>query len=88
MTMAGLMTRVVLRHTGRPLNVVPAMRAAYFMVFAAALLRLAYTVHQLGEWAIAGSSLLWAAAFAIYLLLYGRMLVQPSLPRVAAGGGG
>ena len=81
MTMAGLMTRVVLRHTGRPLRVVSAMRAAYPMVFAAALLRLAYTVQALGEWAVAGSSLLWAAAFVIYLILYAGILVRPSLAR-------
>jgi uncharacterized protein involved in response to NO len=81
MTMLGLMTRVVLRHTGRPLKVVSAMRAAYFMMLAAALLRLAYSVHGLGEWAVAGSSLLWAAAFVTYLVLYGAILVRPSLPR-------
>jgi uncharacterized protein involved in response to NO len=81
MTMLGLMTRVVLRHTGRPLRVASGMRAAYFMMLAAALLRLAYSIHGLGEWAVAGSSLLWAAAFVAYLVLYGAMLVRPSLPR-------
>jgi len=77
----GLMTRVALRHTGRPLRARPPMQAAFVMVFAASLLRLAYSVHELGDWALAGSALLWAAAFAIYLVLHGPMLLRPSLPR-------
>ena len=81
MTMLGLMTRVVLRHTGRLPEVAPAMRAAYFMMLAAALLRLAYSVHGLGEWAIAVSALAWSAAFLAYLVLHGTMLARPSLPR-------
>jgi uncharacterized protein involved in response to NO len=51
------------------------------MAFGAALLRLAYTVHQLGEWALAAAAALWAAAFLLYLGLYARLLVRPSLPR-------
>lgn len=77
----GLMTRVALRHTGRPLRAPPAMQAAFLMVLGAALLRLAWSVHQLGEWALAGSALLWSAAFIAYLALHGPMLLQPSLPR-------
>lgn len=81
MMMLGLMTRVVLRHTGRPLRVPRPMLAAWAMMFAAALLRLAATVHGLGHWAVAVAALLWTAPFAIYLLLFARMLVAPSLPR-------
>jgi uncharacterized protein involved in response to NO len=77
----GLMPRVVLRHTGRPLRVAPAMRAAFFMVLGGALLRLAYSIHGLGEWTLAASVLLWGAAFLVYLALYAPMLLQPSLPR-------
>jgi uncharacterized protein involved in response to NO len=86
LTMLGLMTRVVLRHTGRPMRAPAAMRGAYAMVFGAALLRLAYTVHQLGEWAAAAATALWAAAFLVYLRLYARLLVQPSLPRTPSTG--
>jgi uncharacterized protein involved in response to NO len=85
LVMTGLMTRVVLRHTGRPLVVAPAMRAACVLVLVAALLRLAYTVHGLGDWVLAASALAWSAAFVIYLALYGAMLVRPSLPRLKAG---
>ena len=77
----GLMTRVVLRHTGRPLRAPRAMQAAFLMVLGAALLRLAWSVHELGDWALAASALLWSAAFIVYLALYGPMLLRPSLPR-------
>ena len=77
----GLMTRVALRHTGRALRASAAMQLAFLMVFAASLLRLAFSVHDLGEWALAASALLWAAAFLTYLGLHGPMLVRASLPR-------
>ena len=77
----GLMTRVALRHTGRPLKAAIPMQIAFLMVLAASLLRLAFSVHDLGEWALAGSALLWAAAFLAYLAVHGPMLLRPSLPR-------
>jgi uncharacterized protein involved in response to NO len=83
--MLGLMTRVSLRHTGRPLDVPGAMRVAYMMMFAAALLRLAATVHGLGNWAVALAAVLWAAPFAIYFVLFGAILLRPSLPGGAGG---
>ena len=79
--MLGLMTRVSLRHTGRPLRVPRAMLVAYGLVFAAALLRLAATVHGMGSAVIALSALLWAAAFAVYFVLFAKMLATPSLQR-------
>jgi uncharacterized protein involved in response to NO len=81
LTMAGLMTRVALRHTGRPLAAAPAMRAAFFAVLAAALARLAWSVHGLAEWVLAASAMLWAGAFLAYLAVHGPMLAAPSLPR-------
>jgi uncharacterized protein involved in response to NO len=78
---------VVLRHTGRPLRVPAMMKVAYAMVFAATLLRLAYTVHQLGVAVLLLSSLLWAGSFVLYLGCFGAALMRPSLPRapVVAG---
>lgn len=84
LVMTGLMTRVVLRHTGRALVVPPVMRAAYGLAFAAALMRLAYSVHRLGEWVLWLSALAWSGAFLIYLARYGTALMRPSLPRVAS----
>ena len=81
----GLMTRVALRHTGRPLKAAAAMQVAFLMVFTASLLRLAFSVTDLGEWALAGSALLWSAAFLVYLALHGPMLLRPSLPRLDMG---
>jgi len=78
----GLMTRVALRHTGRPLKAGLPMQVAFAMVFAAALLRLAVPLHGIGQWALACSALLWGAAFLTYLTVHGPMLLRPSLPRV------
>lgn len=83
--MLGLMTRVSLRHTGRPLVVPRAMLVAYALMFGAALLRLAAGVHGLGNAVIGASALLWAASFVLYLACFGAVLVAPSLPRKAPG---
>jgi len=77
----GLMTRVALRHTGRPLQASRPMQAAFLLVLGAALLRLAYSVHEPGEWALAASAIMWSAAFVVYLALHGPMLLRPSLAR-------
>jgi uncharacterized protein involved in response to NO len=79
--MLGLMTRVSLRHTGRPLVVPHTMLVAYGLVFAAALLRLAATVRGLGPAVIALAAALWAAAFALYFIRFRHSLLAPSLPR-------
>jgi uncharacterized protein involved in response to NO len=79
--MLGLMTRVSLRHTGRPLGLPPAMRAASALVFAAALLRLAVTVHGLGQWAVVIAAVMWTTPFVLYLTTFGAFLVRPSLAR-------
>lgn len=84
LTMAGLMTRVVLRHTGRTLVVNPWMIVAFGAVFAAALLRLSVPLAGAGAWAITASAALWAFAFLVYLLCYGLFLLRPSLPRSGA----
>ena len=80
--MLGLMTRVSLRHTGRGLAAVPAsLRVAALVMFAAAALRLAATVHSLGPAPMALAAALWALAFVVYLLRFAAALVAPSLPR-------
>jgi uncharacterized protein involved in response to NO len=85
--MLGLMTRVSLRHTGRPLVVPRPVLVAYALMFAAALLRLAATVHGLGNSVIALSAVLWAAAFALYFMAFAKVLVTPSAPRNIQSGG-
>ncbi|MBM3392458.1 MAG: NnrS family protein [Betaproteobacteria bacterium] len=81
MMMLGLMTRVSLRHTGRPLVVPGTMKLAYGMMFAAALIRLAATVHGLGDGAVALAAVLWGLTFLLCFATFGAMLVRPSLPR-------
>jgi len=81
MMMLGLMTRVVLRHTGRPVIVPPAMLVACALMFAAALLRLAAALHALGNWAITLATAAWILPFVIYLALFAHALLMPSLPR-------
>ncbi|MFA6313205.1 MAG: NnrS family protein [Sterolibacterium sp.] len=81
MMMLGLMTRVVLRHTGRPLQPPAAIVLAYLMVPVAALLRVAVMMFGLGNGYLFASASLWMAPFAIYLALFGAMLLSPSLPR-------
>ena len=82
--MIALMTRVVLKHTGRPLRLPPAIRVAYALMFAAAATRLLWSLGAAPRLLLSASSLLWIAAFAIYLGLFGAMLWRPSLPRAAA----
>ncbi len=81
MMMLGLMTRVSLRHTGRPLLVPRAMLVAYGMMFLAALLRLAAAIPSLGNAAIALSAALWGTSFLLYFLAFRKVLVAPSAPR-------
>jgi uncharacterized protein involved in response to NO len=82
-TILGLATRIVLRHTGRPLTVPAAVSAAYVMMLGAALARVA-TAFTPGPWLLAASGLLWSGALAIYLACFARYLVAASLPRPGA----
>jgi uncharacterized protein involved in response to NO len=78
MMMMGLMTRVVLRHTGRALVLPPAIAAAFALMFAASVLRVSATLFDLGPTFVATSALLWIAPFLVYLALFGAMLLRPS----------
>jgi len=87
MMMIGLMTRVALRHTGRPLVVPHSLRVAYVLILVSPLIRLAADFP--GEWSIwlaALAALLWSAGFVIYFLRFARTLVTPSMPRAAPAG--
>lgn len=81
MTMIGMMTRVSLRHTGRPLRVPPPLLLAFALMFAAGLLRLAIALAMLAPSWLAASALLWTFAFLVYLASCGNMLRRPSLQR-------
>ena len=75
----GLMTRVVLRHTGREPVAPPALPWLLALVNAAAVLRVA--APALGPWALPAASVLWTLAFAGWLWPHARIMGRPSLPR-------
>jgi len=78
------MSRVALRHTGRPLALPGAIVAAHLLVQVAALLRVGAAVAGGGDAWVVVAGLAWVAAFAIYLASFGPILVRPSLPRIVA----
>jgi uncharacterized protein involved in response to NO len=82
--MIGLMTRVALRHTGRPLVLPVAIVAAHWLVQAAALVRVGAAIAGGGDAWVVVAGLAWVTAFAIHFRTYGPILVRPSLPRVDA----
>ena len=82
--MIGLMTRVALRHTGRPLALPGAIVAAHLLVQVAALVRVGAAMAGGGDAWVVVAGLAWVAAFAIYLASFGPILVRPSLPRIVA----
>jgi uncharacterized protein involved in response to NO len=75
----GVMTRVALGHTGRPLQVHPLIKMAYLLVSAAAVARVfGARVPWIGYRAvIAVSAALWMMAFAAFLWVYGPILLSP-----------
>jgi len=71
----GMMTRVALGHTGRPLVPPSPAVVAYGLVSLAALTRVAAGVHpSVVAWAAAAT--LFSLAFVLYLVAYAPMLVQ------------
>lgn len=82
--MLSLMTRVALRHTGRPLVVPGAVVTAYGLIQAAALLRVGAALAGAGPTWIVAAGLAWIGAFTLYLASFGAILLSPSLPRAVA----
>ncbi len=75
----GVMTRVALGHTGRPLVVDPLITVAYVLLLAAGLVRV-FGLAVLGvdySTVIVASAGLWTCAFALYLYVYVPILWSP-----------
>ena len=72
----GVMTRVVLGHTGRTLKLRPSILTAYFFLLAALILRLIapFLPDHLYNGDIHLSGGLWSAAFVLFLIVYAPML--------------
>ncbi len=77
----GMMTRTARGHTARPLRADGFDTAAYLLVFAAALVRVALPLFWPATQvtALLGSALLWSAGFAVYALRYGPWLLRTRL---------
>jgi uncharacterized protein involved in response to NO len=77
--MLALMTRVVLRHTGRELVAPRSLPWLLLLANAGAALRVA--APALGPWAWVAASLVWAVALGAWLAPHAGMMCRPSLPR-------
>jgi len=81
----GVMTRVALGHTGRPLEISRAVAMSYGLVSVAALIRI------FGPWLapdryvglLTASVIFWIAAFAIFLVIYMPILIRPRVDGTA-----
>jgi uncharacterized protein involved in response to NO len=75
----GMMLRVTLGHTGRPLQVTPMMTVAFVAISASAVLRVfgPWLRADLTRAAFISSATLWALAFAIYVVGNARSLMAP-----------
>lgn len=74
----GVMTRVSLGHTGRPLQLPRAGSALYWSVTLAAMLRLLVALGVIDDRAgLLAASAAWSLAFLGFVLLYWRVLTQP-----------
>jgi len=75
----GMMSRVALGHTGRPLRAPRVMVAAYALVIVGALIRsfapaIGPTVTQAG---VVSGGILWLFGYLLYILVYAPMLTRP-----------
>ena len=75
----GMMARVTLGHTGRPLVVSPLITVAFVAISASAVLRVAgpWMRMDLTKPILIASATLWLLAFALYLLVNTRTLMTP-----------
>jgi len=75
----GMMARVTLGHTGRPLQVPPVLTVAFVAISASAVLRVfgPWLRADLTRAALISSATLWSLAFALYVLSNARFLMTP-----------
>ena len=76
----GMMARVTLGHTGRDIQNPPrSLPAVFGLLFGAAVFRVALPLVDMGHYAlwITLSQVLWILSFALFVIVYTPMLVQP-----------
>jgi uncharacterized protein involved in response to NO len=79
----GVMTRVALGHSGRPLEVATPIVIAYFLVIAGAVLRVAVPALLPSYYfaVLVAAASCWATGFAIFVFIYAPILVAPRANR-------
>jgi uncharacterized protein involved in response to NO len=75
----GMMCRVTLGHTGRPIVPLRGTTVAFVLITTAAALRvlLPLVAPPLYRTAVVASAVCWVAAFGMYLVLYAPILIRP-----------
>ena len=75
----GMMSRVALGHTGRPLQAPPLMHAGFVVLSIAVILRLVAALAPNLPLVLALSGLLWAGAFLLYALVFTPIFLRPAV---------
>ncbi len=73
----GMMARVSLGHTGRVLKAHPLMSWSFALINLAVAVRVGLPLVGAAEIAVAGATLLWLAAFLIFVVIYAPILIRP-----------
>ena len=85
LTKLSLMTRVSLKHTGRPLIVPGSMKLAFVSIGLAAVVRVGASFDHRPAILLPLAAVLWVIPFAIYLSGYAFILWRPSIGRTVGG---
>ncbi|QIT55323.1 NnrS family protein [Aquisalimonas sp. 2447] len=80
----GMMARVALGHSGRPLAAPPLMVGGFAAILLAAAARLLVALGVGPAWLMGASGVLWMVAFALYAVLYTPILLKPRADTAAA----
>ncbi|KAF7781683.1 hypothetical protein PRUB_b0990 [Pseudoalteromonas rubra] len=76
MMILAMMSRVALGHTARPLTPHPLMSVAFLLIALSALIRSLLGEHIGPHMAWQLSALIWSAGFALFVFIYGPMLMR------------
>lgn len=79
--MLSLITRVALRHTGRPLVPARVMIWSFALMFFVAFPRVFVALGFLSESWLVVTAVIWLVSFAIYIMVHGLLLIKPGLPK-------
>lgn len=77
----GMMARVSLGHSGRPLTTSPTVVASFVLITLAAIARVLTPILSVLEYrtGVYAAGILWSAAFALYLVAYAPVLMAPRI---------